>query len=408
MTEAQSRGAPTAAARPQTLAKAADRVLLTLARRLSAGRLTLVLSDGSRHEIAGSTPGPEATLVVCRPRLLRRLLAGGANGFAEGYVEGDCDTPDLEALLRLVALNEALLQEALTGHWYVRLWHRLRHALHPNSRRGARRNIRAHYDLGNEFYRLWLDPTMTYSSAVFLHDGQSLDEAQRHKYRLICDAAAVQPEREVLEIGCGWGGFATYAAGERGARVTALTISDAQFEAASRRVHEAGLAERVRVVKQDYRDHRGDFDAVASIEMFEAVGESYWPTYFRKVKESLRPGGRAALQIITIADGLFDRYRRGTDFIQRYIFPGGMLPSLSALRQQTAAAGLAWRQDEGFGLHYARTLKVWREHFETAWNEIAALGFDQRFRRLWTYYLAYCEAGFRTGRIDVRQVALTA
>ena len=387
--------------------KLGDRALLGIARRIAAGRLELTLSDGSRHVLVGSEPGPEAAMTVRDARLARRLLVKGGLGFGEGYMAGDFDTPDLEALLRLATVNEGRLREALAGRWYGRLLEQLRHGLNRNTRTGARRNIRSHYDLGNAFYRLWLDPGMTYSSAVF-GEGQDLGQAQDNKYRLICDAAGVVPDASVLEIGCGWGGFAVYAARERQARVTALTISDAQFAAASRRMQAEGLNERVAIVRQDYRDYRGKHDALASIEMFEAVGETWWPAYFAKVKESLKPGARAGLQVITIADGLFERYRRGVDFIQRYVFPGGVLPCDRRLREETARAELAWQGDQGFGLHYARTLRAWRERFLGAWEQVAAQGFDERFKRLWTYYLAYCEAGFRSGRIDVRQIALRA
>ena len=345
-------------------------------------------------------------MIVRDTRLARRLLVGGTMGFAEGYMAGEFDTPDLEALLYLAAVNQSL-RDVLGGHWYNRLFNRLRHVVNRNSRTGSRRNILAHYDLGNDFYRLWLDPGMTYSSAVF-GDGQDLTAAQDNKYRLICEAAQVRNEASVLEIGCGWGGFASYAARERGAKVTALTISDAQFEAASRRMQAEGLNERVAIVKQDYRDYRGKHDALASIEMFEAVGEAYWPAYFAKVKESLKPGARAGLQIITIDDELFGRYRQGVDFIQRYIFPGGIAAEPAALQAETARVGLAWQGDRGFGQHYALTLRQWRERFLGVWDSVAAQGFDERFKRMWTYYLAYCEAGFRTGRIDVRQVALQA
>ena len=387
--------------------KLGDRALLGIARRIAAGRLELTLSNGSRHVLVGSEPGPEAAMTVRDARLARRLLVKGGLGFGEGYMAGEFDTPDLEALLRLATVNEGRLREALAGRWHGRLLGRLRHGVNRNSRAGSRRNIRSHYDLGNNFYRLWLDPGMTYSSAVF-GEGQDLGQAQDNKYRLICDAAGVVPEASVLEIGCGWGGFAAYAARERQARVTALTISDAQFAAASRRMQAEGLNERVAIVRQDYRDYRGKHDALASIEMFEAVGETWWPAYFAKVKESLKPGARAGLQVITIADGLFERYRRGVDFIQRYVFPGGVLPCDRRLREETARAELAWQGDQGFGLHYARTLRAWRERFLGAWEQVAAQGFDERFKRLWTYYLAYCEAGFRSGRIDVRQIALRA
>ena len=386
--------------------KLGDRALLGMARRLAAGCLELTLSDGSRHRLSGSEAGPTAAMTIRNPRLARRLLVHGALGFAEGFMAGEFDTPDLEALLRLAAVNQSL-RETLGGRWYSRVFNKIRHGLNRNSRAGSRRNILAHYDLGNDFYRLWLDPGMTYSSAVF-GQGQDLAAAQDNKYRLICEVAHIGSGASVLEIGCGWGGFASYAARERGAKVTALTISDAQYEAASRRMQAEGLNERVAIIKQDYRDYRGKHDALASIEMFEAVGEAYWPAYFAKVKESLKPGGRAGLQIITIDDRLFERYRQGVDFIQRYVFPGGLLPSRRRLQEETARAGLAWQGDQGYGQHYALTLRQWRDRFLAVWDRVAAQGFDERFKRMWVYYLAYCEAGFRTGRIDVRQVALTA
>ena len=247
---------------------------------------------------------------------------------------------------------------------------------------------------------------MTYSSAVFDKPGASLEEAQSAKYREIARAAGIGPNDHVLEIGCGWGGFAEYTAKEIGAKVTGITISEEQFAFASQRIQKAGLSEKVEIRRQDYRDTQGRFDRIASIEMFEAVGEKYWPVYFDKVKESLADGGRAALQIITIADAFYDRYREGADFIQRYIFPGGMLPSPSALSDVTSARGLKIIGDQGYGLDYAATLAAWHLRFNQAWPSIRQQGFDERFRRMWKYYLSYCEAGFKTGRIDVRQIAL--
>jgi len=288
------------------------------------------------------------------------------------------------------------------AQWLARLRHSLRH----NNPSGSRRNIAFHYDMGNAFFDAWLDPSMTYSSAVFEGDGQDLADAQRNKYARLLDRLGARPGERLLEVGCGWGGFARYAAAERGLEVTALTISREQYELARRRVHEDGLAEKVEVVMRDYRAEDGRYDHVASIEMFEAVGEAYWPAFFAKIAQCLKPGGRAALQIITIDDALFESYRRGVDFIQAHIFPGGMLPSEGALRREVAMAGLAWHEAEWFGQHYARTLAEWRRRFQAAWPELTRQGFDGDFRRLWTYYLAYCEGGFRAGNIDVAQIAL--
>jgi cyclopropane-fatty-acyl-phospholipid synthase len=284
---------------------------------------------------------------------------------------------------------------------------KLYHLFHRNDRQGSKKNIHAHYDLGNGFYSRWLDPSMTYSSALYETPSQPLDEAQRAKYAALARSIALKPGQHVLEIGCGWGGFAEFAAREVGATVTGVTISRAQHDFARKRLFDQGLAEKADIQLIDYRDVRGQFDSVASIEMFEAVGEEYWPTYFGKIREVLSPGGRAGLQIITIRDELFAKYRTHTDFIQRYVFPGGMLPSEARLRQETAAAGLAWTHVHRFGQNYADTLAEWAARFEAAWGDIKGQGFDERFRRLWRFYLSYCEAGFRTERTNVIQLGLS-
>jgi cyclopropane-fatty-acyl-phospholipid synthase len=278
--------------------------------------------------------------------------------------------------------------------------------MHGNSRAGARRNIRAHYDLGNAFYARWLDAGMTYSSARFEHPGQPLAEAQHHKYATLARQIGLEARHHVLEIGCGWGAFAEFAAKEIGARVTALTISRAQHDFTAKRLFDAGLADRAQVRLQDYRDVSGSFDRVASIEMFEAVGEAYWPAYFAKIREVLEFGGRAGLQIITIRDELFRTYRVRSDFLRKYIFPGGMLPSERRLREEVERAGLEWKNIARFGQNYADTLAQWAARFEEAWDEIKGAGFDERFRRLWNFYLGYCEAGFRAQRTDVVQLSL--
>jgi cyclopropane-fatty-acyl-phospholipid synthase len=285
---------------------------------------------------------------------------------------------------------------------------RLRHRLRPNSRRGSRHNIAAHYDISNAFYGCWLDGAMTYSSALFRDGGETLEAAQLAKYHNLAHLLGLKPGQHVLEIGCGWGAFAIIAAKDYGCRVTAVTLSREQQAFAVQRVRAEGLESRVEVRLQDYRDVDGVFDRIASIEMFEAVGEAFWPAYWGVVRQRLKPGGVAALQVITIADDRFARYRRGADFIQCHVFPGGMLPSPSALRAEIAAAGLTLTDEERFGASYARTLEIWRQRFEAAWPEIRAHGFDERFRRLWLYYLAYCEAGFRTAAIDVAQYRITA
>jgi cyclopropane-fatty-acyl-phospholipid synthase len=379
---------------------------------MRCGRLRVIFPDGTAQTFTGPAAGPDAEIRLNRSgRLLRRLVVGGDLGFAEAYMDGDFDTPDLFALMRLAADNLEPWQEMLRGSRGYQFLQRLLHLARPNSQRGARRNIAYHYDLGNAFYESWLDPSMTYSAARFESEDQSLDAAQEAKYRRLVELLELEPGQRVLEIGCGWGGFAEYAAREAGVEVTAVTISREQYAYARERIRRAGLEDRVEIRLQDYRDVEERFDRIASIEMFEAVGEAYWPLFFDKLRGCLTPGGRAALQIITIDDEAFAHYRRGADFIQRYIFPGGMLPSLPILKQRTEAAGLSWQADEAFGQDYARTLKIWHERFERAWPELSASeigrGFDERFRRMWTYYLAYCEAGFRSGRIDVRHIALS-
>ncbi|HET6468144.1 MAG TPA: cyclopropane-fatty-acyl-phospholipid synthase family protein [Geminicoccaceae bacterium] len=382
------------------------RLLLRLAARLHCGRLEIRLPDGTSHRFQGAAPGPSAVLRLNNGRLPRRYLLGGSVGFAESYIDGDWDSPDLATLLEVLDRNYVAWEESYRGGLLPRWLGYLGHLLRPNSRRGSRRNIHAHYDLGNDFFAAWLDPTMTYSSARFVEGARDLAEAQLAKYRSLARLIGLAPGQRLLEIGCGWGSFALLAAREFGARVTSLTISEAQHAHASRRVQEEGLGERVEIRLQDYRDATGEFERIASIEMFEAVGESWWPVFFRQVKDRLVPGGVAGLQIITIADQYFPDYRKSADFIQRYIFPGGMLPSPAALREQLARAGLSELGQHAFGDSYARTLALWGRRFDAAWDRIAGLGFDPRFRRLWRYYLAYCEAGFRTRSTDVVQLAV--
>ncbi|MDO9588743.1 MAG: cyclopropane-fatty-acyl-phospholipid synthase family protein [Brevundimonas sp.] len=300
------------------------------------------------------------------------------------------------------------IRRLFDGNALINAINRMAHWLNRNSRRGSRRNIHAHYDLGNAFYSAWLDPSMTYSSARFERPDQSLEEAQRTKYASLARLMDLQPGHSVLEIGCGWGGFAEFAAREVGASITAVTISREQHAYARRRLFEAGLADKADVHLIDYRDVEGRFDRVASIEMFEAVGREYWPVYFNKVHGVLKPGGRAGLQVITIRDELFDDYDARTDFIQKYVFPGGSLPSEARLAPVVSAAGLHWNGVNRFGRDYADTLSAWTHRFNAAWRDVQRHSptFDERFRRLWLFYLAYCEAGFRSRRTDVIQLRL--
>lgn len=372
------------------------------------GQLTFILPDGRQLRFANAKDGPEATVEVHDYDFVKPAIAGGDVGFAEAYMDALWSTPDLTAVLRFFSANFDAASRLARGGWIVRSMNMLRHVFtRRNSRSGARRNIMAHYDLGNSFYEAWLDPSMTYSSAMFESPNQSLEQAQMNKYRNICDRLNAGPSSHILEIGCGWGGFAEYAAKHRGSRVTCLTISPAQRAYAEARMARQGLSGLVDIRLEDYRDHKGSYDGVASIEMFEAVGEAYWPSYFSKVQSSLKPGGRAALQIITIDDRLFPKYRRRVDFIQQYIFPGGMLISEEVLKDQFNEAGLRHDGVAYFGQDYARTCREWARAFNGRWDDIRTLGFDDTFRRLWNFYLSYCEAGFSDGRINVGQFQLT-
>jgi cyclopropane-fatty-acyl-phospholipid synthase len=373
--------------------------------QIKDGAVVVTLPD-RRQLRFGEESGPSVDLQINDYRFARRVLVSGDIGFAEGAMAGEWQSSDLPALLTLLASNVERFRRLLEGGPIGKAMNWLRHLSNANTRRGARRNILAHYDLGNRFYAAWLDPSMTYSSARFDAKVRDLEAAQQAKYKALAEHLDLKPGEHVLEIGCGWGGFAEFAARDYGARVTGITISDEQLAYARARMERAGLSERVEIRRQDYRDVEGQFDKVASIEMFEAVGEKYWPAYFSKISDVLKPGGRAGLQIITIKEALFDTYRRRAEFIQRYIFPGGMLASLDRLQEETAKVGLVWRQAEAFGQSYAETLAEWARRFQAKWSDISALGFDERFKQLWLFYLGYCEAGFRTGRTDVVQLEL--
>jgi cyclopropane-fatty-acyl-phospholipid synthase len=374
------------------------RTVLSLLEKLGGGLLEVSFPDGGRFVFGDGEP--VAVMQVRDEQVFSRVLARGDIGLAEAWLDGEWASPDVTALLTLLARNRAVLRQALYGAWHRLLLARVRHAFNRNSRAGSRRNIMAHYDLGNEFYRQWLDRGMSYSAALFGgNPALPLEAAQDAKYRRILGRLAAAPGQRVLEIGCGWGGFAELAT-RAGLQVTGLTLSPAQLEWARERVPDADLR------LQDYRDTTERFDHVVSIEMFEAVGERWWPTYFRTMANALKPEGRAVIQSITIRDDLFANYRKGTDFIQQYIFPGGMLPSREIFRAQAARQGLTVRDEFAFGPDYARTLALWREAFEASWPQIAPLGFDETFRRLWLFYLSYCEAGFLAGSIDVVQFEL--
>ncbi|HXI86160.1 MAG TPA: cyclopropane-fatty-acyl-phospholipid synthase family protein [Parvularculaceae bacterium] len=382
------------------------RLVCNLTSRIKYGAIVFVLPDGRALKFVGSREQSSVGVIVVKDyAFARRSLVGASIGFFESFADDEWDTPDLAACLYVFARNADYVRDAFNAMRLARWFDRLRHNLNANTRRGARRNIIAHYDLGNAFYEQWLDRTMTYSSALFPSPSADLAAAQLNKYEALARRIDLKHGEEVLEIGSGWGGFAEHAAKRYGAKVTGLTISPAQFDYARRRIFEEGLAEKVDIRLEDYRDVEGRFDKIASIEMFEAVGEKYWPAYFSKIREVLKPGGLAGLQVITIADRFFQSYRASTDFIQKHVFPGGMLPSPSALKREIERAGLVWRQAADFGEDYAKTLREWHERFLAAWDDIKPLGFDERFKKLWRFYLSYCEAGFRAKTTDVYQIA---
>jgi len=384
----------------------AARVGLAAASRIREGCLTVLLPDGSRRVFGDRTSELRAEMHIHDLGALRRLLLGGEVAAGEAYMDGLWSSPDLVALISLAVANRRDL--ALSRGWWrvpARVAHTIAHRRHRNTKAGARRNITAHYDLGNEFYRLWLDETMTYSSAVFESPGQALADAQRTKYRRMAQLAGLEPGQHVLEIGTGWGGFALYAAGELGCRVTTITISQAQHDLARERLAAAGLSDLVDVQLRDYRDIAGSYDAIVSIEMLEAVGAEYYPDFFAACDAALSAGGRMSVQVITFPNDAYEAQLRGANWIQRYIFPGGVLPSLAAMEAALEGTALLITGVEDIRDSYALTLRTWRTRFFERLADVRAMGFDERFIRMWDYYLCISEAGFRTGMTQDLQIA---
>ena len=373
--------------------------------RLAAGRLVVELPSGARIERAGAMPGPDVSICVHRFRAFLRLALGGEVGFAGSYVDGDWSTPDLVRFFELIVLNETAVSPSRLFSLPSQLLARLRHGARRNTKRGSRRNIAEHYDLGNDFYRYWLDEGMTYSAALFAAD-ETLEEAQQNKIERVADLLLLQGGERVLEIGCGWGALAEYLVRNRECHVTGVTLSQEQFDFARARLGPELDAGEADIRLQDYRDVEGRFDRIVSIEMFEAVGEAYWEAYFDALKQRLSSDGTAVLQVITIAEERFETYRRSPDFIQCYIFPGGMLPTKSHLHQLAAKGGMTITSEMSFGEGYGRTLAEWRTRFRDAWPHLQQMGFDERFRRMWDFYLAYCEVGFNVKATDVTLLQL--
>ena len=365
------------------------------------GAVTVVMPNGRSRTAGNPVNGVHAVLRLKNFKVLGQAMRRGTLGFASAYINGDIEIDDLTAMFRFFLQNRTMFDSANPGLFRRAAQDVAYHMSRRNTKEGSKLNISEHYDLGNDFYGEWLDPSMTYSSAVFASGDQSLEEAQREKYHRVADMAGIKAGEKVLEIGCGWGGFAETVAADYGAEVYGITLSLEQLKFAQERLQRQGLDNLATLHFEDYRDTQGAYDHIGSIEMIEAVGEEHWPDYFQTVHDRLKPGGTASIQAITINENDFDNYKRNPDFIQRYIFPGGMLLTKQAMQEQGRRVGLVLEQVENFRLSYAKTLKLWRERFLERWNVIAPLGYDEAFRRKWIYYLSYCEAGFAEGAIDV-------
>lgn len=385
------------------------RAAFSVLRRIRYGSLVLTTPDGESHRFQGPESGTRADLRLADWKVVNQLMRSADIGMAECYRDGRISSSDWTALLTFFAENSKPLEDVFYGNKLAVVFYRLMHWLRSNSKRQAKKNISAHYDLSNDFYSLWLDRSMTYSSGIGVAGcvaKGTMEAAQTAKYERILGILNPQPGDHILELGCGWGGFAEHAAMTRGVKVTGITLSEEQLRFARDRVHRAGLDGQVELKLIDYRDVREQFDHIVSIEMFEAVGEQYWPAFFSAVHDRLKPGARAVVQAITIAEDAFERYRRTSDFIREYIFPGGMLAPIPRFKAGARAAGLEPGEAFEFGIDYADTLKYWRERVNEKEAEIKALGFDEKFLRLWRFYFCYCEAGFRTGRTGVMQIEL--
>ena len=371
--------------------------------RIEAGELRAVFPSNFQKVYSGGQVGPTADIKINSWKLVPRLLLSGDMGLAESFLSGEWETSNLTQLILLGDINERALGNAVTPSKFINLIEKLRHQRRDNSKRGSRRNIAAHYDLGNEFYSHWLDNSMSYSSALFTDFGEELEVGQNRKYQRLAKALKLKEGDQVLEIGCGWGGFAEIAAKDYKCNVVGITLSNEQAKFAQRRMQENQLSNLVDIRIEDYRDVQGSFDKIVSIEMFEAVGEEHWRNYFETIKTRLKPGGLAGIQSITIANEFFETYKRRPDFIQKYIFPGGILPSEDKLNNAVSSAGLKILDDYYFGKSYAETLRRWQSTFEQKWDDLKNLGFDEKFQKMWRYYLSYCEAGFESGHINVGQ-----
>ena len=384
-----------------------QKTLESMLENLSLGEVKVTFPNKEIKIFIGKKPGPVANIEFLTDGAIKQTILGGSLGFCEAVISGEIISTEIHKIIEIGGYEKSGLNTSGKGYYLFKLINKVFHFFNRNSISGSKKNISTHYDLGNNFYKLWLDKSMTYSSAFFGGEKISLEKAQEKKYLKISKIVELQKKHKVLEIGCGWGGFAEFAAKHYNSIITAITISKQQFEFAQNRIIEAGLNTEVEIQLIDYRKIKGKFDRVISIEMIEAVGEKYWPIYFRQIRRLLNYNGKAAIQVITIDDKYFKNYKKFPDFIQKYIFPGGMLPSIPALEKPITDSGLKIEKIESFGEDYASTLSIWRKHFNSAWPEISKLGFDKKFYRMWNLYFSYCEGGFRSGSIDVKQIKLS-
>ena len=383
-------------------------ILLSMLSRIQRGSIEICLPNKSKILFSGTTTAIHGQITITNWKMAHMVITRGDIGAAESFVAGFWETPNLADLLTLISLNRECFEEVVYGSWIDLIKYKIKDIFRRNTRKGAKKNIHEHYDIGNKFYEIWLDETMTYSSAIFPKNTnqKTLSEAQTDKYDRIIKALGIQQQSAVLEIGCGWGGFALYCAKQRGARLDAITISDQQYRYAKKKISNEGLDKQVNVKFCDYRELRGQYDFIVSIEMFEAVGESFWRPYFETLKRNLKPGGRAIIQTIVIKDNLYHKYRETTDFIRQYVFPGGALPSPSIFKRKANLLGLEIAKEFSFGHAYATTIKHWMKRYLSNLDTLNKMGFDNNFHRLWIFYLSYCQAGFKVGDIDVVQFEL--
>ena len=371
------------------------------------GSIILEWPNGNINEIKASQDGPNAKLIIHDNQVAKEIIKGGSVKFAELYISKKVSTDNLTNLIHYFAVNNDQAENTLKISFIKNLFNKFIHFQNKNTRNQAKKNISRHYDLGNKFYEYWLDKSMTYSSAIFHDKSIGIEDAQNNKYKRLAELSSINNGDEVLEIGCGWGGFAEFLGKNYDCKVTAITISEEQFKFATKRIQEANLAEKVKIVFCDYRNISGKFDKIISIEMFEAVGSEYWSAFFKKVESVLKPKGSISLQLITIDDKIYDVYKINPDFIQKYIFPGGMLPSMKVLKNILGNTSLNIKSIDSYANDYAKTLNIWNKQFNQNWSKIEKLGFDERFKLLWNYYLSYCEGGFLSKNIDLKQINLT-